>query len=470
MDRLPPHSQEAEQGALGCVLLDPTAITQLEQRAQGEPIFYDLRHQNIFWCMSELHRENKSIDIITLTNRLKTRQQLEAVGGIDYLSHLQDSTPSAANLPAYLDILWEKFLARALINQSAEVISEIYLRDGVNEALLERAKRLHAEFEAKSARGSITPQHLKTPADFEAAYFAHFGFGSKEQTPGRELPIAFPCRIRPQEATLVTGDDGAGKSTMLYYFGIHLAQQGEKLCIASLEMPAPVTLWVMASQLIGAKRLPESEEGMQRAARALAWLNTRVTIYDFLGIGDWRDILDTFRYAAGHHGSTVFILDSVMRIGIADDDYAQQGIAGAQFANFADETSSHLFYVIHQNKGGESGKGKVRGSKLWTANAANIFRISINGDKETKAGETRAKLADAKEAGQTEAIEKYEKEVAAFQRQWDSHLGLHKQRYPGTRQNASHYMWFDHGCFQFRDRWDEPAVNWLERWNKTKRQ
>lgn len=467
-DRLPPHSIEAEQGVLGCLFVDPNlCFPQVEERFKGEAVFYDLRHVEIARAMANVWREGKGVDMITVTQQLRDSNKLDGVGGVAYLNDLLNQVPSAHNLPAYMDIVWEKYLARQLIRNSAEIESAIYETGGVTEPLLERIKRQQAEFDLKSQRGTLSPRFLKPAVEFEEAYYARF-FGGSQAEPGHELPIGFPLRIRRKECTLLTGDDGAGKSTVLSYFGIHLAHHGERLCVASLEMPPAVSLWIMASQLLGAKHLPDTEEGRRKAVDALSWLNQRVVFYDFLGIGDWRDILDSFRYAARRQGCSMFILDSVMRIGIPDDDYAGQGLAGAMFAQFAMDEDAHLFFVIHENKGDGKGKSKVRGSKLWTANANNVLRIEINSEKEIKTSEARQTLREEtqKKNPDQELVKKCQSTIDGQKMKWDSHLVLQKQRYPGTRQNASAFLWFDRESFQFRDRFEDPPINWLDRWKK----
>ncbi len=101
LDRLPPHSPEAEQGVLGCVMLSPNecmgeCIEKLKDA--GQQVFYDLRHQSIYEHLSAMYDAREAIDVITLQQRLKDKQLLEQIGGIAYLSQLQDSVPSAANL------------------------------------------------------------------------------------------------------------------------------------------------------------------------------------------------------------------------------------------------------------------------------------------------------------------------------------------------------------------------------------
>ena len=88
LDRLPPHSNEAEMGVLGCALLDPNqcigeCIEKLKD--DGKQAFYDLRHQTIYETLAEKFNSHEAIDIITVQQHLKDRQLLDQVGGIAYL-------------------------------------------------------------------------------------------------------------------------------------------------------------------------------------------------------------------------------------------------------------------------------------------------------------------------------------------------------------------------------------------------
>ena len=152
-------------------------------------------------------------------------------------------------------------------------------------------------------------------------------------------------------------------------------------------VPAAATMWVLGRQLWGLKHLPRGADGKldargrEMAIAALGWMQKHVLIYDFAGITHWQDILDTFRWAREHRRCEVFVIDSVMRIGIADDDYALQGLVAARMADFAIKQGAHLVEVIHQNKGEGSGKDRVRGSKQWTDNAHNVVEVRINPTK-----------------------------------------------------------------------------------------
>jgi replicative DNA helicase len=143
VDRLPPHSPEAEQGVLGCVLLSPNDCMGVcvETLKGGEEVFYDLRHQTIFTALAEMYDRREAIDIITLQQQLKNRQLLEEVGGIAYLSALPDTVPSAANLQYYLDIVQEKYFLRKMIHTCTDVVSRVYDYEGELDALMDEVER-----------------------------------------------------------------------------------------------------------------------------------------------------------------------------------------------------------------------------------------------------------------------------------------------------------------------------------------
>jgi replicative DNA helicase len=143
VDRLPPHSPEAEQGVLGCVLLSPNDCMgeSIERFKHGMEVFYDLRHQTIFGTLVEMYDSREAIDVITLQQRLKNKQLLEEVGGIAYLAALPDTVPSSANLSYYLDIVLEKYLLRKMIHTCTDVVGRVYDYEGEVDALLDEVER-----------------------------------------------------------------------------------------------------------------------------------------------------------------------------------------------------------------------------------------------------------------------------------------------------------------------------------------
>jgi replicative DNA helicase len=143
VDRLPPHSLEAEMGVLGCCLISPNdCVPECIKtfKTEEQAAFYDLRHQTIYAALSEMSNAREPIDLITVQQRLKDQQLLEQVGGIPYLSQLQDAVPSAANLSYYLGIVREKHLLRRMIQTCTGVVGRIYDYEGDVDALLDEVE------------------------------------------------------------------------------------------------------------------------------------------------------------------------------------------------------------------------------------------------------------------------------------------------------------------------------------------
>lgn len=143
LDRLPPHSTEAEQGVLGCILLSPNDSLGLclEKVKAGAEVFYDLRHQALFEHLVSMYDAKDPIDLITVQQRLKDANQLEGVGGLAYLSSLMDAVPSAANLEYYLDIVREKHVLRRMLQTCSQVTGRVHTHEGEVDALLDEVER-----------------------------------------------------------------------------------------------------------------------------------------------------------------------------------------------------------------------------------------------------------------------------------------------------------------------------------------
>lgn len=126
-DRLPPHSLEAEQGVLGCILLSPTdTMMYLTPRFPGPEVFYDLRHRKVYDLLAVMHDGREQIDLITVQQRLRDQNKLNAIGGLAYLASLPDTVPSAANIEYYAKIVFDKYRLRTMIQGCTEVIGRCY--------------------------------------------------------------------------------------------------------------------------------------------------------------------------------------------------------------------------------------------------------------------------------------------------------------------------------------------------------
>lgn len=180
LDRLPPNSADeggAEQGVLGCVLLDPMECLDVltnQFSKCGKMAFYDLRHQEIYNALVTMREKMLPIDLITVQQFLKDRGLLEQIGGIFYLSHLQDAVPSAANLAYYADIVLEKYVMRQYVQTCSAIVGKVFDYKGDVDTLCDEIEKEILKInEAKTADFVLpSPQELtlKVISNIEAAW------------------------------------------------------------------------------------------------------------------------------------------------------------------------------------------------------------------------------------------------------------------------------------------------------------
>ncbi len=123
--RVPPQAIDVETAVLGAMLLDKEAIAKALE-VLGAESFYRPAHQSIFSAMTSLFERSEPVDLITLTEELRRRGELEKIGGEFYLTELAGRVSSAANVEYHAHIVLEKALMRQLIGASSEVISRAY--------------------------------------------------------------------------------------------------------------------------------------------------------------------------------------------------------------------------------------------------------------------------------------------------------------------------------------------------------
>ena len=118
--RIPPQSLEAEQALLGSILMKQDALYEVGDYI-NEEVFYAEKHRLIFGAMWELHNAGEPIDILSLSEKLKSKKQLETIGGDAYLAELTTVVPTAANVEHYAGIVHEKYVKRSLISAAEEI-------------------------------------------------------------------------------------------------------------------------------------------------------------------------------------------------------------------------------------------------------------------------------------------------------------------------------------------------------------
>jgi len=123
--RIPPHSEEAERGVLGSILLAPMdSLPKCAETGITSEAFYDRRHQALFEAVDGMDGERT--DALLIAQVLADRGLIEKVGGYDYLIELQDATLVTGHIESYIEIVLEKHMARQLIEQCSTAIDKVY--------------------------------------------------------------------------------------------------------------------------------------------------------------------------------------------------------------------------------------------------------------------------------------------------------------------------------------------------------
>lgn len=140
INKVPPNSIEAEQSVLGSMLLDREAIIVALEVLKGSD-FYKEAHKEIFEAIYDLFNRNEPVDLVTLTEELKKKEILEAIGGIPYLTSLASGVPITSNVRYYAEIVERKSLLRKLIKSSQDIIQLGYSSDVEVLDVIEQAQK-----------------------------------------------------------------------------------------------------------------------------------------------------------------------------------------------------------------------------------------------------------------------------------------------------------------------------------------
>ena len=155
------QAREAERAVLGGLMLETHRFDTVIQ-VITETDFQGKDHQIIFESMSELVNENKPLDPLTVSEKLDNSNNLNRVGGKNYLIELATSTPSAANLEAYAEIIRQRSISRKLMQANSEITDLINNPQGQNgEELLDHAERLIFSLNDETSQNDSSLQSMK---------------------------------------------------------------------------------------------------------------------------------------------------------------------------------------------------------------------------------------------------------------------------------------------------------------------
>lgn len=239
--RVPPHSIEAEQSVLGGLMLENESWYKVAD-VVTERDFYRQDHRLIFRSIAELAENSEPLDVVTLSEWLKQRDELENAGGLAYLGTLAKDTPSAANIRAYGKIVREKSILRQLISVGTEITDEAFnpgeleskdLLDEAERKVFEIAEQGNRQQDFKDIKGLLksTLAHIDELSKSDAKITgAETGYNElDDMTSG----------LQPGDLIIVAGRPSMGKTTFSMNLAEFVAINDKKpVAIFSMEMPA----------------------------------------------------------------------------------------------------------------------------------------------------------------------------------------------------------------------------------------
>ncbi|SKA97528.1 replicative DNA helicase [Caloramator quimbayensis] len=235
--RVPPHNIEAEQAVIGAMLLDKEAIAAAAEILSGEE-FYKESHKLLFQTIVEIFNKDEPVDIVTLVDVLKSREHLEVVGGVSYISSLAASVPTTSNVKYYAKIVEEKSILRRLIFASSGIIEKCYTDQEKVEEVLGAAEK--SIFDISQKKGHQDFEHLSTIISRSFDEFERL-YKNKGQITG--IPSGFTdldrktSGFQKSDFILIAARPSMGKTAFALNIALHAAlRAGKSVAIFSLEM------------------------------------------------------------------------------------------------------------------------------------------------------------------------------------------------------------------------------------------
>ena len=246
--RILPHSQEAEQAVLGCVMIDEFAPIHILSELKPND-FYSPAHRGIFSAMINISLKDKPIDIVTLVTELEALGQLEEAGGLSYITSLSNVVPSASNYAHYSTIVKKNSVLRKLIESAQRITDKAFTGDPDDNAIQFSEAEVYSIAE-KFDRSSLVSAHQPVAAAIQKIEFMFNNPGA-----GKGIPTGFKRLDRilngfqPADLVLVAARPGQGKTSIGMNFisqavfcGNRRTAAGKpdpyKCAVFSLEMPA----------------------------------------------------------------------------------------------------------------------------------------------------------------------------------------------------------------------------------------
>lgn len=230
--RVPPQSPEAENEILGAAMIDKKAAIEVIQQLEIKD-FYSNDNQAIFEAIILLSNNNKPVDIITVSEKLKDLNRLEDVGGLEQLSDLATNVITTANIKNYISIVKGKSIRRKFIKAGMTIIDSAYdgVYDTISDFKADALKQLDISTGEKASIGIQDITHIVLQ-----------NIQERYNSQKIKLPYGIPWIDRKTggahdtNLTIIAARPAVGKSSIAMQFGLSFAKKGKHVAIFSLEM------------------------------------------------------------------------------------------------------------------------------------------------------------------------------------------------------------------------------------------
>tara|TARA_Y100001949_G_C15954688_1_gene316447 strand:+ start:341 stop:1051 length:711 start_codon:yes stop_codon:yes gene_type:complete len=213
--KIPPNSVEAEQSILGGLMLDNSAWDKIADIIVKSD-FYRKDHQIIFDGISSLIESSEACDVVTLSEYLDNKGNLDSVGGLEYLATLANETAGSANVVSYAKILRERSVLRSLIAAGNEISGSAFSTEGRSASeLVDQAERLVFEIAEKGARGRVGFERIEK---FLSSTIDRIEFLKNSEGEITGVPTGFKdfdkytAGLQPSDLIIIAGRPSMGKN------------------------------------------------------------------------------------------------------------------------------------------------------------------------------------------------------------------------------------------------------------------
>ncbi len=316
-----PNNLEAEQSVLGACFLSKYALQKASENL-NEDSFYNEKNGKIFSAMKTLMEEKTPIDLTTVTSYLKNKNELNEVGGVEYLTEILNFVPTASNIEYYIKSVEESAILRNLIETATEIASEGYNSDeSVNEILDKSEKKiLNIVKNRKSSEfRSIKDVLAKTQSDLERLY-EHKDAVTGLATGWYEFD-KLTTGLHPNEFIIIAARPAMGKTAFALNLATYVAMtQSKSVALFNLEMSAEqLAMRILSSmgQIEGFKLRTGNLVGndWKRINEAVSKLSTtNMVIDDTPGITIGEIRAKCRRLASSEQGLSLVIIDYLQLI------------------------------------------------------------------------------------------------------------------------------------------------------------